>query len=122
MHLVYLVEMKVLVDEHKRGMMHEATITSLVKNVADTLYKHYPGHLWAVGPSNDYSMLAIWNEALSNKYGMWIRVNDIDPEYRNIMRWAGELLERAKVTRGAANEDELASLERDSLGEAKFYG
>ena len=114
--------MKVLVDEHKRGMMHEATITSLVKNVADTLDKHYPGHLWAVGPSNDYSMLAIWNEALSNRYGMWIRVNDIDPEYRNIMRWAGELLERAKVTRGAANEDELASLERDSLGEAKFYG
>lgn len=114
--------MKVLIDEHKRGMMNEATITSLVKNVADTLYKHYPGHLWAVGPSNDYSMLAIWNEALSNKYGMWIRVNDIDPEYKNIMRWAGELLERAKVTRGAANEDELASLERDHLGEARFYG
>ena len=74
--------MKVFVDEHKRGMMNEATITSLVKNVADTLDKHYPGHLWAVGPSNDYSMLAIWNEALSNRYGMWIRVNDIDPEYK----------------------------------------
>ena len=114
--------MKVLIDEHKRGMMNEATITSLVKNVADTLYKHYPGHLWAVGPSNDYSMLAILNEALSNKYGMWIRVNDIDPEYKNIMRWAGELLERAKVTRGAANEEELASLERDHLGEVRFYG
>lgn len=120
--MVYSVEMKVLIDEHKRGMMNEATITSLVKNVADTLYKHYPGHLWAVGPSNDYSMLAIWNEALSNKYGMWIRVNDIDPEYKNIMRWAGELLERAKVTRGAANEEELASLERDHLGEVRFYG
>ena len=87
--------MKVFVDEHKRGMMNEATITSLVKNVADTLDKHYPGHLWAVGPSNDYSMLAIWNEALSNRYGMWIRVNDIDPEYKKIMLWAGELLERA---------------------------
>ena len=112
--------MKVIVDAHKRGMAEEATITSLVKNVADTLDKHYPGHLWAVGPSNDYSMLAIWNENLSTRYGMWIRVNDIDPEYRNIMRWAGELLERAKVSRGAFKEDEMNNLQRDSRGEAKF--
>lgn len=101
-------------------MLKEASVTSLVKNVADVLYKHYPGHLWAVGPSNDYSMLAIWNEGLSSKYGMWIRVTDIDPEYKNIMRWAGELLERAKVTRGRANEQELLSLKRDSMDEVKF--
>ena len=101
-------------------MLKEATITSLVKNVADTLYKYYPDHLWAVGPSNDYSMIAIWNESLSSKYGMWIRVTDIDPEYKNIMRWAGELLERAKVTRGRANEDELQSLKRDVMDEVKF--
>jgi len=30
--------MKVLIDESHRGMMQEATITSLVKNVADSLY------------------------------------------------------------------------------------
>jgi hypothetical protein len=112
--------MKVIVDTHKRGMLKEASVTSLVKNVADVLYKHYPGHLWAVGPSNDYSMLAIWNEGLSSKYGMWIRVTDIDPEYKNIMRWAGELLERAKVTRGRANEQELQSLKRDVMDEVKF--
>ena len=112
--------MKVLIDQHKAGMMREATVTGMVKNVADTLYKHYPGHLWAVGPSNDYSMLAIWNEALSMRYGMWIRVEDIDPEYKKIMHWAGELLERAKVSRGPANEDELASLERNVIGEVKF--
>tara|TARA_B100001245_G_scaffold234896_1_gene221427 strand:- start:1167 stop:1511 length:345 start_codon:yes stop_codon:yes gene_type:complete len=112
--------MKVIIDTHKRGMLKEASVTSLVKNVADVLYKHYPGHLWAVGPSNDYSMLAIWNEGLSSKYGMWIRVTDIDPEYKNIMRWAGELLERAKVTRGRANEQELLSLKRDSMDEVKF--
>ena len=51
---------------------------------------------------------------------MWIRVNDIDSEYRNIMRWAGELLERAKVSRGAMKEDEMNNLERDIRGEAKF--
>ncbi len=111
---------RIVVDHHKRSMLQEATITSMVKNVADTLNKHYPGHLWAVGPSNDYSMLAIWNEGLSAKYGMWIRVTDIDPEYRNIMRWAGELLERAKVTRGKADETEMASLDRDHTGEVKF--
>jgi hypothetical protein len=112
--------MKVIVDSHKGGMMQEATITSLVKNVADTLYKHYPGHAWAVGPSNDYSMLAIWNEALSTRYGMWIRVNDIDPEYKNVMRWAGELLERAKLSRGRADDDEYESLDRDFKGEVIF--
>jgi len=112
--------MKILVDEHHRGMMEEAAITSLVKNVADTLWKEYPGHLWMVGPSNDKSMLAIWNEDLSTRYGMWIRVEDIDPDYKNIKNWAGELLERASVSRGKANLDELASLERNVLGEVKF--
>ena len=68
--------MKVLVDAHKGGMMQEAALISMVKNIADVLEKHYPGHAWAVGPSNDYSMLAIWNEALSMRYGMWVRVND----------------------------------------------
>ena len=112
--------MKVIVDSHHRGMMEEAAVTSLVKNVADSLHKEYPDHLWAVGPSNDRSMLAIWNENLSMRYGMWIRVNDIDPDYKNIKLWAGELLERASVTRGPANLDELSSLERNVIGEVKF--
>ena len=101
-------------------MLKEASVTSLVKNVADVLYKHYPGHLWAVGPSNDYSMLAIWNEALSSRYGMWIRITDIDPEYKKVMLWAGELLERANVSRGKANIDELATLKRNVIGEVEF--
>jgi len=104
----------------KPDMMREAAVTTLVKNVGDTLYKHYPGHLWAVGPSNDYSMLAIWNEDLSARYGMWIRVKDIDPEYKKVVMWAGELLERASVSRGSAKLDELDSLERNSIGEVKF--
>jgi len=112
--------MKVLVDSHKRSMMQEAAVASLVKNVADSLHRSYPDHLWAVGPSNDYSMLAIWNEALSMKYGMWIRIEDIDPDYKNIATWAGELLERAKVSRGAANLDELNSLERNIVGDVIF--
>ena len=111
---------KVTVDEHKRSMLEEANVTTLVKNVADTLFKNYPGHMWAVGPSNDYSMLAIWNEGLSSGYGMWIRVTDIDPEYKNIMRWAGELLERANVSRGPAKAEELASLERNVIDEVRF--
>jgi hypothetical protein len=112
--------MKVVIDEHKHSMLKEASVTTLVKNVADTLHKHYPGHLWAVGPSNDYSMLAIWNDALSTRYGMWIRVTDIDPEYNKIKHWAGELLERANVSRGAANEDELLLLDRDVIGDVAF--
>ena len=51
---------------------------------------------------------------------MWIRVKDIDPEYKNIMRWAGELLERANVSRGMAKEDELENLDRNVIGEAEF--
>ena len=112
--------MKVIIDSHKRSMAQEASITSLVKNIAEVLHAKYPGHLWAVGPSNDYSMLAIWNEALSMKWGMWIRVQDIDPDFRNVSSWAGELLERANVSRGAANFDELNNLERNIAGDAKF--
>jgi hypothetical protein len=112
--------MKVLIDAHKGNMMEEASMMSLVKNVADTLEKHYPGHAWAVGPSNDYSMLAIWNEALSMKWGMWIRIKEIDPDYKNISKWAGELLERARVSRGKVNSDEINSLKRNISGDAKF--
>ena len=43
-----------------------------------------------------------------------------DPEYRNIMRWAGELLERARVSRGKAKEDELEILDRNVIGEVAF--
>jgi len=111
---------EIILDTHKRSMMKEATVVSMVKNVADTLDKHYPGHAWMVGPSNDYSMLAIWNGDLSARYGMWVKVTDIDPEYRNVMRWAGELLERAKVSRGKAKEDELENLERNVIGEVAF--
>ena len=92
--------MKVLIDAHKGNMMEEASMMSLVKNVADTLEKHYPGHAWAVGPSNDYSMLAIWNEALSMKWGMWIRIQEIDPDYKNISKWAGELLREQEYQEG----------------------
>jgi len=51
---------------------------------------------------------------------MWIRVKDIDPDYKNIQKWAGELLERASVSRGPANLEELESLDRDIRGEVKF--
>jgi hypothetical protein len=51
---------------------------------------------------------------------MWIRVLDIDPEYKKVIHWAGELLERANITRGAANEEELMHLDRDVLGEVTF--
>ena len=111
---------EVILDTHKHTMMQEANVVSLVKNVADTLEKNYPGHAWMVGPSNDYSMLAIWNEALSSRYGMWIRITDIDPEYKKVMLWAGELLERANVSRGKANIDELATLKRNVIGEVEF--
>ena len=70
------------------------------KDVAESLHKHYPGHLWAV--SIQGGMIVIKNLAISHSHGMCVRLDSYyaDPRNHKIMMMAGELLERAHLRRG----------------------
>jgi hypothetical protein len=91
----------------------------LAKNAAETLHKHYPGHLWAVSVDRQARMLDVRNLALSGRWGFRIA---LQPVYSGtqfdklVMRAGGELLERYRVRRGAADHDVLTYLPVDLAG------
>jgi hypothetical protein len=85
----------------------------LAKNAAETLHQHYPGHLWAVSVNQRARMLDIRNLALSGAWGFRIPLATIFSGTqldRLVMRAGGELLERYRVQRGAANVEALQAL------------
>lgn len=86
----------------------------LAKNVADTLNKHYPGHLWAVRIEN--SVVHVFNLALSGRWGFVLHKAKIDPEMKVVMRAGGEILERYRVSRGRMRPDEYSALKTDAIG------
>lgn len=89
------------------------------KNAADVLHKHYPGHLWAVAIDKQARMLDVRNLALSGRWGFRIRLPELFSGTsfdKAVMRAGGEVLERYKVSRRKANEDELAALPVDFSG------
>ncbi len=91
----------------------------VAKNMAETLHKHYPGHLWAVTVSGKDGVADVRNMALSGNWGFRLKLpavysaSDWD---RRVMRAGGELLERFKVARGTADQDTLNNLPRDFAG------
>lgn len=77
------------------------------KQIAEGLHKHYPGHLWQVAPSADFSTLTIKNIRLSDKAGICIHIAGPhamapDAAHKTAMRMGGELLERFRVSRAVA--------------------
>lgn len=85
----------------------------MAKNAAEALHKHYPGHLWAVAVDRPARMLDVRNMALSGAWGFRIALpliysaSEFD---KQVMRAGGELLERYRVSRSAADPEALAHL------------
>lgn len=107
----------------------DANARSLIKNVLDTLDKHYPAHHgnWhiRVDTRPQGGVVAIRNIAISGEMGFQIPITWVDPELKVPMRLAGELLERyglsreKNVTTGKMVED-INALPRDFKGEAIY--
>src|SRR5262245_45577610 len=91
----------------------------MAKNAAETLHKHYPGHLWAVAIDKDAQTLDVRNLALSGVWGFRIRLvhlfsgTDFD---KQVLRAGGELLERYRLARGKANREAIDGLSVDAAG------
>ena len=110
----------ILVDDN--GKVAPAAVKSLHNNVMGSLNKHYPrfiGH-WHLSIDIEGGIIQVRNLALSGKMGFIMKIVDVDPEGRKVMRNAGELLERFKVTRKKAFDlrDSIANLQRNKIGEA----
>lgn len=82
-----------------------ASTLVMVKNIADTLERHYPGWLWAVSPDERGGVVHIFSLRLSGKYGYLLHTNKIQDDTRCVAakRAAGEILERFRQKRGAYN-------------------
>lgn len=89
----------------------------LAKGMADTLHKHYPGHLWAV--TCDNGLATVRNLALSGEWGFVLKVPAIYSASsfdKDVIRAGGEILERYRVSRGVVRPDQIADMKTDFSG------
>lgn len=92
-----------------------ATEQLQAKNIAEHLIKHYPGHLWSVQVYQ--GVVIIKNLALSGDWGFVLHQNKMDNDGREVIRAAGELLERYNLSRGRLIENQVNDLKQDFKGE-----
>lgn len=98
---------------------------TLAKTVGDTLFKHYPNHLWGVHVTQ--GIISVKNLGLSGQWGFVLHITkiisatDLDDK---LMRAGGEILERYKLSREKMNadrvQDKLMALPTDFRGALAF--
>lgn len=76
--------------------------------LAEMLVKHYPGHPWAVTADHKNGVIVIKNLGFDVRYGYVLKIaEDMGPRIHvEVMRAGGEILERFKVDRGKAREED----------------
>jgi hypothetical protein len=101
---------------------------TLAKNLIARLNATYPAFydeqsgqtLWSVTVNEGGGVVMVTNLALSGKWGFLMHINKIDPEGRKVVRAAGELLERYRISRSMVKSvayDSLAVAKRDWKGD-----
>lgn len=107
----------ILVDDQETA--GDALDFSMSKAIAEAIHLKYPGHLWAVRVRGDQGVATIHNLMLSAEYGYLLKLDknfSISDLERRAIFGAGEILERFKVMRGRAQDDNLAAMETDFTG------
>lgn len=86
----------------------------LVKNIADTLERHFPGWLWAVQPDERGGVINIFSLRLSGQWGYRLKTKNIqnDPTFRFAIQAGGEILERFGQRRGPYDYQRWAAAKR----------
>ena len=94
----------------------------MAKSMAESLNTTYPGHLWAVTCDGKTGMADVRNLALSGNWGFRLKLDDIysASEFKkNVLRAGGEILERFRLSRGKARENQYSDLKTDFAGRFK---
>jgi hypothetical protein len=95
------------------------------RTMAETLHKHYPGHLWGVSCDWKQGVADVRNMGLSGNWGFRLVLAGPNGFYthsdleKQVMRAGGELLERFKQRRGAATEA-IHHIPQDFAGRKQF--
>lgn len=95
---------------------------TLARNLIARLNAAYPAWegYWQVTVNESGGVVEVVNLALSGRWGFLMHINKIDPEGRKVVRNAGELLERYRISRSAVKSvafESLAVAKRDWRGE-----
>lgn len=89
------------------------------KWLAEALHEAYPGHLWAVTCEGEKGIATVRNLALAGNYGFVLHLAKLfsgSELKRAAVMAGGEMLERYKLTRGAARLDEIENLPTTASG------
>lgn len=101
-----------------------AAVVSLGNQIMTALNKHYPQWQqgWKVSIDTEGGVVQIRNLLLSGKMGFLLKIVDIDPEMKKVVRFAGELFERYRVSRdrGIDLRNAIENLNRKPTGEAVY--
>ena len=92
-------------------------------NMADTLHKRYPNHLWAVNVNGKQGIATIYNLMLSGQYGFILHLDapcSATEWDKMITRAGGEILERFEQPRGKADLMRLVGVPTDMAGRSIF--
>lgn len=96
---------------------------NMAKDIAETLFKHYPGYMWAVNVTSGVAVIKCLN--VSSLYGFILKYKEIkdDAGFRakEVVRAGGEILERANMARGERRYGEVAATV-DGIKEYKPIG
>lgn len=101
------------------SMQQNLVDIELAKRMSEILQRHYPGHSWGVNVDSRNKVATIKNFRLSGNWGFLLHLN---PTYSaseydvRVMRAAGELLERYRLSRGKFRQHELDALRVDAVG------
>ena len=92
---------------------------TLARNLIARLDSTYPAFAgaWRVHVNEQGGIVEITNVRLSGRMGFTLHLNKLDPEGRKVVRAAGELLERYRVTRAKAFDVRDLVLQRDRRGD-----
>ena len=96
---------------------------TLARNLIARLELHYPSFtgFWRVTVNEPGGVIEVTNLMLSGRYGFLMHINKIDPGGRKVIRAAGELLERYRLSRSKiCTFDSVFSLPTDFRGEPVF--
>lgn len=103
------------VPEHKLGDV------ALAHRCMEIICNHYPGYRWRVGLMDEPTggVLQIFNDDINAQvwsnapYGYVLHLTTVydDPDLKCVVRAAGEILERARLTRGRNRGEEITHVD-----------
>ena len=92
---------------------------NMARDMAEALHAAYPGHLWAVTCEGEKGIATVRNMALVGDWGFVLNLHEMSSASdwkRRVVMAGGEVLERFKLSRGAASQDAIADLKMDFTG------